>query len=224
MILNLATPKSLLREPLFRLLAINLAIGVTVAALMLGGLLALNPHGLRDLIVADRSPLTALRAPAVRLCRYFRQCGHGHRHHGDRPWRGPRRQAETGLRAGAGQRCAAAWIAGSAYIITARSLAAHSAASTRRSRPLPQEVQYSCKSLLSKLMPARQCRAHRGRPERRGAGVSRQRRRQPRRPHPEGARVRPDMKVVSCAQWGGRPSGLGRKCNITAFAKPKSAA
>ncbi len=60
MILNLATPKSLLREPLFRLLAINLAIGVTVAALMLGGLLALNPHGLRDLIVADRSPLTAL--------------------------------------------------------------------------------------------------------------------------------------------------------------------
>ena len=60
MILNPATPKSLLREPLFRLLAINLAIGVTVAALMLGGLLALNPHGLRDLIVADRSPLTAL--------------------------------------------------------------------------------------------------------------------------------------------------------------------
>lgn len=60
MILNLATPKTFFREPLFRLLAINLAIGVTVAALMLGGLLALNPHGLRDLIVADRSPLTAL--------------------------------------------------------------------------------------------------------------------------------------------------------------------
>ena len=56
----LRTPLGLLREPLFRLLAINLAIGVTVAALMLGGLLALNPHGLRDLIVADRSPLTAL--------------------------------------------------------------------------------------------------------------------------------------------------------------------
>ena len=47
------------REPLFRLLAINLAIGVSIAALMLGGLLALNPHGLRDLIIADRSPLVA---------------------------------------------------------------------------------------------------------------------------------------------------------------------
>ncbi len=35
---------SLFREPLFRLLAINLAIGVSTAALMLGGLLALNPH------------------------------------------------------------------------------------------------------------------------------------------------------------------------------------
>jgi hypothetical protein len=51
---------SLLRQPLFRLLAVNLAIGVSAAALMLGGLLALNPHGLRDLIVADRSPLVAL--------------------------------------------------------------------------------------------------------------------------------------------------------------------
>ena len=41
------------------MLAINLAIGVSIAALMLGGLLALNPHGLRDLIIADRSPLVA---------------------------------------------------------------------------------------------------------------------------------------------------------------------
>jgi hypothetical protein len=49
-----------LRQPLFRLLLINLAIGVAVAALMLGGLLALNPENLRDLIFADRSPLTAL--------------------------------------------------------------------------------------------------------------------------------------------------------------------
>jgi len=57
---RLRTSLSLFREPLFRLLAINLAIGATVAALMLGGLLALNPYGLRDLIVADRSPLTAL--------------------------------------------------------------------------------------------------------------------------------------------------------------------
>jgi hypothetical protein len=49
-----------LRQPLFRLLLINLAIGVAAAALMLGGLLALNPENLRDLIFADRSPLTAL--------------------------------------------------------------------------------------------------------------------------------------------------------------------
>jgi len=60
MIRRLRTPLSILREPLFRLLAINLAIGVTAAALMLGGLLALNLHGLRDLVMADRSPLTAL--------------------------------------------------------------------------------------------------------------------------------------------------------------------
>ena len=51
---------SLLGEPLLRLLAINLAIGAAAAVLLLGGLLALNPHGLRDLIAADSSPLTAL--------------------------------------------------------------------------------------------------------------------------------------------------------------------
>ncbi len=50
----------LLRQPLIRLLAINLAIGVSVAALMLGGLLALNPGGLRHLIFADRAPVAAL--------------------------------------------------------------------------------------------------------------------------------------------------------------------
>ena len=49
-----------LRVPLFRLLAINLAIGVTVAALLVGGLLVLDPYHLRDLIFADRSPGTAL--------------------------------------------------------------------------------------------------------------------------------------------------------------------
>jgi len=54
------TVLNLLRQPLFRLLGVNLAIGVSAAMLMLGGLLALNPHGLRDLIVADRAPLTAL--------------------------------------------------------------------------------------------------------------------------------------------------------------------
>jgi hypothetical protein len=46
----------LLGQPLFRLLAINLALGTATAVLMLGGLLALNPHGLRDLIFSDRSP------------------------------------------------------------------------------------------------------------------------------------------------------------------------
>ena len=50
----------LFRVPLFRLLAINLAVGVTLAALLVGGLLALNPGGLRHLILADASPGTAL--------------------------------------------------------------------------------------------------------------------------------------------------------------------
>ena len=49
-----------LRVPLFRLLAINLAAGSAVAALFVGGLMALNPAGLRDLILADSSPGTAL--------------------------------------------------------------------------------------------------------------------------------------------------------------------
>jgi hypothetical protein len=49
-----------LQVPLFRLLAINLAVGIALAALVVGGLLALNPFGLRDLILADRSPGTAL--------------------------------------------------------------------------------------------------------------------------------------------------------------------
>ena len=46
----------LLRIPLFRLLAINLAIGTCAASLLVGGLLWLNPGHLRDLILADRSP------------------------------------------------------------------------------------------------------------------------------------------------------------------------
>jgi len=50
----------LFRQPLIRLLAINLAIGVSMAVLMLGGLLALNPHGLRHLIFADRAGAAAL--------------------------------------------------------------------------------------------------------------------------------------------------------------------
>jgi hypothetical protein len=57
---SLHAPLRLVREPLFRLLAINLAIGIAVAVLMLGGLLALNPDRLRDLILADRTPTMAL--------------------------------------------------------------------------------------------------------------------------------------------------------------------
>ena len=45
--------------PLARLLAINLASGVALAVLLVGGLLLLNP-GLRDLILADHAPLVAL--------------------------------------------------------------------------------------------------------------------------------------------------------------------
>jgi hypothetical protein len=55
-----ATIRTLLRQPLFRLLAINLAAGILVATLLLGGLLALNPLHLRELIFADDSPGTAL--------------------------------------------------------------------------------------------------------------------------------------------------------------------
>jgi hypothetical protein len=51
---------TILRIPLFRLLAINLAAGAAAAALFVGGLLALNPVGLRDLIFADNSPGLAL--------------------------------------------------------------------------------------------------------------------------------------------------------------------
>jgi membrane associated rhomboid family serine protease len=55
-----ALSMNLFRQPLLRLLAINLAIGASVALLMVGGLAWLNPFGLRDLILADRSPATAL--------------------------------------------------------------------------------------------------------------------------------------------------------------------
>lgn len=52
--------RALLRQPLLRLLAINLAGGFAAALLMLGGLLALDPGGLRELILADRMGATAL--------------------------------------------------------------------------------------------------------------------------------------------------------------------
>ncbi|HWK95316.1 MAG TPA: hypothetical protein VNR39_07825 [Pseudolabrys sp.] len=45
----------LTRQPLLRLLAVNLAIGIGAAIVLIGGLMALNPHHLRDLILNDRS-------------------------------------------------------------------------------------------------------------------------------------------------------------------------
>jgi hypothetical protein len=55
-----SAPSKFSRNALLRLLAINLAAGAAVTVLLVGGLLALNPGGLRDLIVADRSPGIAL--------------------------------------------------------------------------------------------------------------------------------------------------------------------
>ncbi len=52
--------RPIFRAPLFRLLAINLAAGVALAVLLVGGLMLLNPGGLRHLIFADASPGTAL--------------------------------------------------------------------------------------------------------------------------------------------------------------------
>jgi hypothetical protein len=46
----------LLRVPLLRLLAINLAIGACAAVLLVGGLLWLDPGHLRERIFADRAP------------------------------------------------------------------------------------------------------------------------------------------------------------------------
>ncbi len=51
---------SVLRVPLFRLLAINLAAGAVVAVLLVGGLLVFNAGGIRDLIFADRAPAVAI--------------------------------------------------------------------------------------------------------------------------------------------------------------------
>ena len=48
----------LFRVKLFRLLAINLAIGISAALLMTAGLFALNPYNLRSLILSDPSGIT----------------------------------------------------------------------------------------------------------------------------------------------------------------------
>jgi hypothetical protein len=58
--LRLPRAKALLRQPLLRLLAVNLLAGIVVAVLMLGGLMALNPFRLRDLILADAAGGAAL--------------------------------------------------------------------------------------------------------------------------------------------------------------------
>ncbi|WP_063791819.1 hypothetical protein [Bradyrhizobium valentinum] len=56
-----APPRSLVFEaPLFRLLAINFAAGVSLAVLLVGGLMLLNPGNIRDLILADNTPGIAL--------------------------------------------------------------------------------------------------------------------------------------------------------------------
>jgi hypothetical protein len=47
------TVMTTLRQPLWRLLMINLASGIVAAVLLVGGLLALNPFHLRELIFAD---------------------------------------------------------------------------------------------------------------------------------------------------------------------------
>jgi hypothetical protein len=44
------------RNPLIRLLAVNLASGIAVAVIAFGGLLMLDAHGLRRLILGDQSP------------------------------------------------------------------------------------------------------------------------------------------------------------------------
>ncbi|WP_423956353.1 hypothetical protein [Bradyrhizobium sp.] len=90
----------LLRKPLFRLLAINLAVGAAMAVFLVGGLLAINPGGLRDLIFGDRDPAVPL---VVLLLSFFVTFGSaamgtaimalGQREDLDGPPRGPRRLA-----------------------------------------------------------------------------------------------------------------------------------
>ncbi|MBI5111928.1 MAG: hypothetical protein HZA68_08135 [Rhodovulum sp.] len=50
----------LLRLPLVRLLAINLAIGLVIAVLAVAGLMALDAHRLRTLVLGDQSPVVAI--------------------------------------------------------------------------------------------------------------------------------------------------------------------
>jgi hypothetical protein len=96
---------SLLPEaPLARLLLINLAIGAAATLLLVGGLLLLDPGGLRHLILSDRSPGVAL---ALLVFSFFITFGStamgtaimalGRRERNDKPPRGPRRLAAQWL-------------------------------------------------------------------------------------------------------------------------------
>jgi hypothetical protein len=48
------------RDPLYRLLLVNLGAGLAAALILFGGLLLINPAHLRDLILSDQSPGIAL--------------------------------------------------------------------------------------------------------------------------------------------------------------------
>ena len=54
------TQPFLRRHPLLRFLAVNLILGIIVAGLAVGGLLALDVHGLRRLLMQDQSPVLVL--------------------------------------------------------------------------------------------------------------------------------------------------------------------
>ena len=54
------TPLFMRRHPLIRFLALNLALGLVVAAVAVGGLIGSDLFGLRRLIFADHSPVAAL--------------------------------------------------------------------------------------------------------------------------------------------------------------------
>lgn len=51
--------RRLRRNPLLKLLAVNLFSGVVVATIAVSGLLTLDVHGLRRLILGDQSPALA---------------------------------------------------------------------------------------------------------------------------------------------------------------------
>ena len=101
--------RGLPRSPLMRLLAINLAIGIGVALLLVGGLLALDPGGLRHLIFADRAPGVAIGLLLMSFVITFGSAAMGtaimslgkgeKKDHGPRGGKG-RRVAEATVRAG----------------------------------------------------------------------------------------------------------------------------